>query len=90
METRQDRMEARLDKMETRLDKMETRQDEIGVQLSDLKAETAESFKLLNLRMDEIVFDRRKEKRHRKSLENEVDHLAQRLEKVEEYISQQR
>jgi hypothetical protein len=42
------------------------------------------------LRMDEIVFDRRKEKRHRESLENEVDKLSVRLEKVEEYISQQR
>ncbi|MNC76857.1 hypothetical protein D3C75_1286720 [compost metagenome] len=60
------------------------------MEIRDFKAETAENFRLLHERMDENAFEQRKEKRHRESLERDLDRLTERLEKVEEHIGFER
>lgn len=79
-------IDCRLDSMGSRLDKMDARMDETNKELAGFKAETAENFRQLHERMDENAFEQRKEKRHRESLERDLDKLTERMEKVEEYI----
>ncbi|RAV06563.1 hypothetical protein [Paenibacillus sp. YN15] len=79
-------IDCRLDSMDSRLDKMDARMDETNKELAGFKAETAENFRQLHERMDENAFEQRKEKRHRESLERDLDKLTERMEKVEEYI----
>ncbi|MDF2936943.1 MAG: hypothetical protein K0Q90_2316 [Paenibacillaceae bacterium] len=90
MDSRMDKMDDRFDKMDDRFDKMDDRMDEATRELKGFKAETAENFRQFHERMDEYDFEERKEKRHRESLERDLDKLTERMEKVEGYIGFER
>lgn len=81
-----DKMDSRFDGMDSRLDRMEAQAAETNKELAGFKAETAENFRQLHERLDENAFEQRREKRHRESLERDLDKLTERMEKVEEYI----
>lgn len=79
----------RLDKTNERLDKSNERFDQLADDFSYFKAETAENFKLLNLRLDENKHERRSEKRLLKGIESDLDKAMERIEKIEEYLKHQ-
>lgn len=79
----------RIDDTNKRLDDTNKRLDRLSDDLNSFKGETAESFKLLNLRMDEINFERRSEKRLVQSLEKDLNEALFRIEKIEACINRQ-
>lgn len=90
MDERFDRMDDRFDRMDDRFDRMDKRMDEFNSELRSFKGETADNFRQIHERLDENAFEQRKERRHRESLERDLDKLTERLEKVEEHIGFER
>lgn len=90
MDERFDRMDDRFDRMDSRFDRMDRRMDESNSELRSFKGETADNFRQIHERLDENAFEQRKERRHRESLERDLDKLTERLEKVEEHIGFER
>ncbi len=90
MDSRMDKMDERFDRMDDRFDGMDKRMDEFNSELRGFKGETADNFRQIHERLDENAFEQRKERRHRESLERDLDKLTERLEKVEDYIGFER
>jgi archaellum component FlaC len=90
MDSRMDKMDERFDRMDDRFDGMDKRMDEFNSELRGFKGETADNFRQIHERLDENAFGQRKERRHRESLERDLDKLTERLEKVEEHIGFER
>lgn len=90
MDSRMDKMDERFDRMDDRFDGMDKRMDEFNSELRGFKGETADNFRQIHERLDENAFEQRKERRHRESLERDLDKLTERLEKVEEHIGFER
>lgn len=93
MDSRMDKMDGRFDRMDDRFngiderfERMDKRMDEFNSELRGFKGETADNFRQIHERLDENAFEQRKERRHRESLERDLDKLTERLEKVEEHI----